>query len=123
MWPRCLPHIESAIRRSTGWTLDKVQQELRTREALLWVVIDGPVVIGSFLTEVYGKTAYVALLGGSRFREWRSDVTKVERWARDAGCTSIEFDGRAGWVRLMSQDGFRNSKRGRRKMTKELQHG
>ncbi len=120
MWPQCEPHLSAAIARSKGWTMRNVVDELRTKEALLWAVVDGTAVIGAAVTEIYGRTAYVALVGGERWREWRYELNKVERWARAAGCTSLEFDGRKGWTRLLEKQGYRPSQRGRFKMVKDL---
>jgi hypothetical protein len=100
------PHLARAASRS-GWSMEQVVAKLREGSALLWIVLDGRHCVGAALTELHGQVAYLALVGGIRWREWRGEIAKIEEWARLAGCTRIEFEGRAGWSRLMIADGYK----------------
>jgi hypothetical protein len=104
--PLAWRHLRGAIERSKGWTADMLTETMDAGDALLWVAIDNHRVVGAVVTEIIDREAWVALLGGERFAEWRGQITKVEAWARAAGCTSLHFDGRRGWVRRMAPDGF-----------------
>ena len=94
---------------------------MRSGRALLWVVLDGPHMVGAALTELHGDVAYIALVGGERWRDWRGELAKVEAWAVNAGCKRIEVCGRQGWQRLLRADGYEPGPN--RTLIKELPDG
>lgn len=108
VWPRVLPHLERAIEHSEGWTVDLVNQRIHNSQALLWVVFDGHETVGVAVSELHGETAYIALVGGVRWPQWRHEISKIYEWANLAGCRCVTVDGRAAWCRLLRADGFRS---------------
>ncbi len=110
--PRVLPHLTRAVDKSDGWTVDLAIRRIHNNQALLWAVIDGRETIGCALTELHDDCAYVALVGGVRWTEWRSELSKVEEWARLAGVRCVKIDGRRGWSRLLSRDGYQTDEAG-----------
>lgn len=105
--PRVLPHLTRAVDRSEGWTVDDLIRRIHNDQALLWAVVDGSETVGAAVTELHDDCAYLALVGGVRWTEWRSELSKVEEWARLAGVRCVKIDGRRGWARLLASDGYR----------------
>jgi hypothetical protein len=104
--PRLLGHLERAIAHSNGWTLEALFEKIYNDRCLLWAVIDDDETIGAAVTELHPDAAYIALVGGIRWAEWRHELRKVEQWAMLAGVPRVTIDGRSGWSRILRREGY-----------------
>lgn len=106
VWPRVLPHIERAITPESGASLDDVNRMIHNKEAQLWAVVDGRETVGAAVIQLDAESVHIFLLGGVRWAEWRSELSKIYELARLAGVSRVSCGGRRAWARLLAPDGF-----------------
>lgn len=84
-----------AIERGPGW--------------LVWTIHkDGELVGAANVKLASDKTAEVALVGGTGFREWIAPLDDlIGCWAFEEGCTALRAFGRKGWAPILSKLGWR----------------
>jgi hypothetical protein len=96
-WQRCKPYIESALDES--WTIDAVEQEIRSGRATLW-----PMQHSAVVTVVQenpsGRTLLIWLAGGD-LNELKQYLPAADNYARAQGCTAVKIEGRAGWEKVL----------------------
>lgn len=109
----CRPWLEDACTRCDGWwTIEAVEQMLADGTALLWVLVDDAhqifAAVVTALADWDGrKVAEIVLTGGKQVIEnLESELSAIERWAREAGAQEILFRGRRGWARLYKPLGY-----------------
>lgn len=111
VWPNAWRVLEPVWKMS----LDRpnILAQLKSRDAQMWVVYDGPRLIAGIVTRLnrVGTSGdlrcRVWLVGGSRMSEWAGDfIPKLKVWARSEGCSHIDGAGRKGWARIMARLGF-----------------
>ena len=105
VWDRVEPLLRRVVRRETGYTLPSVRVELQLGHAQLWVV-------GNFLavavTKIVPRPAesvlWVQFIAGTQMNDWLEDWIAVqEAYAREKGCSAVEFNGRRGWAKIREQ--------------------
>lgn len=103
---RCAPWIEAALEYAVGThTLWDVKQSVINGKFTLWPTPDA-----FMITEIehYPRrdTCHVFLAGGNMDGlKWL--LPKVEKYARDKGCSAITLTGRKGWARsFLTDEGF-----------------
>lgn len=110
-WSQVKPLFDRSTEYGLDWTTNDVKAALDSGDGLLWLVADGDEVIGAWLVRVcIGKQRYAEIsdLAGTRFDEWmKQGDALLTRWARDMGCESIRFYGRAGWARKLAGIGYK----------------
>jgi hypothetical protein len=112
-WPHVVDWLKPAIDTAEGKTdTDQVAVECKTREAMLWVVVDGKEVIAGIVTRVYrysGKKGYaLQFVGGKQMKRWIDLVLQtLEQVARENGCTHFEAYGRRAWQRWLERRNFK----------------
>jgi hypothetical protein len=111
-----MPYIEESAERSKGRSsVDDILKFLFTQQMVLWVVYDEETseAHGHFITEVkqYPQSSmlviqYAAML--PNHMEQIEDLMQdyAEKYARNAGCTGIEFVGRPGWKKHATKYGY-----------------
>lgn len=96
-WERCKTFLEPAC--EDGWTIDAVEQEIRSRRASLW-----PLENSAGVTQVQdrpnGRILLIWMAGGD-LDELLHYLPAMETYARVQGCDAIEVNGRAGWERVL----------------------
>ena len=89
-------------------TLDDLAGIVAREEGMLALVVDGnDQVVAAGVTQIRDyedgrRVCWLLAMGGGRAREWRHTLQDIEDGARRAGCASVEFVGRKGWARLLS---------------------
>lgn len=111
-----MPYLEESAVRSRGRSsVDDILKFLFTQQMVLWVVYDEETseAHGHFITEVkqYPQSSmlviqYAAML--PNHMEQIEDLMQdyAEKYARNAGCTGIEFVGRPGWKKHATKYGY-----------------
>lgn len=114
VWDRVSHMLKRATDISQGrYRLIDVKEKLLTGEFNLWVVFDPEFRIVAAITSTFtfypqGKFLHGQFLGGDRLDEWRDQFCDIfDRWGKDNACKAIEFSGRAGWVRALAGNGYR----------------
>ena len=108
VWPHVILGISQALKRGAGGQLFEIEQDLYRGHALLWLAIDGErkkEIRASLITQLVktdaGLKCKILALSGQRRGDWLNHFPAIEQFARDEGCTSIEFSGRKGWARIL----------------------
>lgn len=82
-----------------------------SRDAQLWMIVEGNRAVGCGVTEVYdtpkGLTCAVPVLAADDFAFLEALFETLEAWARAEGCVRLEGYGRFGWVRALKAAGWR----------------
>jgi hypothetical protein len=112
-WPLIEPWIAKALMHG-GVTLfpRDVFEGLMSRAMKLWLAIDGQDVKACCVTQLANyprmKCLNILCVGGTdnRMSEWLHFYEEIERYAKVLDCEAIEFFGREGWKRAVSEYGF-----------------
>jgi len=101
---RIVPLLETVVKPDTGYTVDAVIYDLIMGETLLWIIGDFQALT---ITRIVDKPAERVLwnewLAGKDMESWVSEWLDVqEQYAKNAGCTAIEFNGRRGYMKKYS---------------------
>lgn len=114
IWGYVAPMLERSTDLSEGrYDLVDLAKKLASGEFHLWIVFEKRGVIVAAITSAFtwypqGKFLSGQFLGGERLSEWRDLFCDVfDRWGRDNGCKAVEMTGRAGWVRVLKDNGYR----------------
>ena len=113
-WPSFKSWIESALDKSASLlNIGDIEKAITSGNARLWSIRhpeSGQPVAG-FVTEIVsgseGRGLNVLALGGSEAHEWVSDITNaLRKHAREMKCKFVFEQGRTGWTRLLSSEGW-----------------
>ena len=114
IWDQVSRMLKLATDMSQGrYRLQDLKDKLMKGEFQLWIIFDPTFKIVAAITSTFTeypqkKAAHGQFLGGERLIEWKQKFCDVfDSWARDNGCGLIEFSGRPGWGRELSEQGFR----------------
>ena len=105
LWHEAKTFLKMASDRSHGEvTVDSTYEDLKNREAQLWIVSDGLEMVAACTTEINQypemKGCRFILLGGKDTYLWLDLlIDTVEGWAKSEGCKRLELAGRKGWER------------------------
>lgn len=99
---RVLPLLERVVLPETGCTPYTVLDDIAQGRIALWVIDDFKAITCTQYQEraAGGRVLWNVWLAGDDMDEWVADWLKVqEAFARQGGCTAIEFAGRKGYAR------------------------
>jgi len=121
--PAIEPLISKALDRNNGemdW--GDVSTLLRCGQYKLFITYNTHSIIQATIVKVVEHPKYnalsIILMGGSDIHKWGKSFHEVMvKYAKHYDCRTIEFTGRKGWIKLMSQFGY---KEGNVKLVKEL---
>lgn len=110
VWNAVAPLLAKAVEYDDGRrSLDGILNGVLTRDQL-WVVCDGPEIIGAVITSLLQYEKQRALkvewLAGHRFSEWAHLISVLENFAKANGCYGVEIAGRPGLARVYKGFGF-----------------
>lgn len=119
IWDRVSHMLKRASDLSFGrYRLRDIRAKLETGEFNLWIIFErdtGQIVAAitsAFTHYPQMKSLHGQFLGGDRIMEWRDKFCEVfDGWGRDNGCSKVEFTGRAGWKKMLAENGYRETYR------------
>jgi hypothetical protein len=79
-----------------------VEFDVRSANALLWLVIDGDQVVGAGVTQLALPFGWIVAFGGEDMRRSIPLIENIERHFREEGCTRVRIVGRPGWQRMLT---------------------
>lgn len=111
---RILPYLQVSAEWSAGRSsVDDIIRFVLNGGMHLWAVYDDNGVHGHLVTEIkqypqakFLTIQYCAMEPGTMAAVEDKMQEYAERFARDAGCTGIEFVGRPGWRKTANQYGY-----------------
>lgn len=116
LWDQLLPYMEETVKRSRGrTTLEDLRSFIHTGYLNVWAVYDADTskVYGHFMTEVkqYPQmkmlvVQYAAMQPHHMLQIEDQMQELAESFAKDAGCSGIEFVGRPGWKKYATKHGY-----------------
>jgi hypothetical protein len=114
-WPLVEGWIRSALERAKAdCTAEDVREQLADTRMQLWLAWDGDHAKGCCITELVstarGLCCNLVVVAGVDFKAWRPLIESIKAWAREKGCARLEASGRAGWERLVADDGWRKTR-------------
>lgn len=100
--------VEDLIKKTNDEFLNDndIYKLLKEGVLLLWIVADNNTIITA-MTLIFQKyprnsTLRIVTCGGSRLNEWLDEfLVKIEKFAKDKGCSHIDIDGRSGWSKVL----------------------
>lgn len=113
-WPQVEPWVDKAIMYGGGVTLypRDVYDGLMNRSMKLWLALDEEKLLAccvtQFVTYPRMRLLHILVVGGREhgMQNWLNFVNEIESYAKTLDCEGMEFGGRGGWARTMSEYGF-----------------
>lgn len=108
VWAKVEPMLLGALKKNIPlWNTDDILEGVMKDELQLWIVYEDEdeEILGAVITQITifprGKLVNVFLLGGNNIRLWKDKMAeKIEKFAREEGCTYLQAIGRKGWLPL-----------------------
>jgi hypothetical protein len=112
--PALLPYLAESEKWSRGRaSVDDILRFVLSQQMQLWVVHEENTIYGHVVTEIkeYPRCKMLVVqycAGESNHMQYVDDeiFDLLDRFAKDAGCTGIEFVGRPGWRKQAEKYGF-----------------
>ena len=115
IWPQIEIYAAKCAKYTYGrYTAKDMLDQLLTMDQQLWVAFNNKTkeIIGFWVTEVveYPQTKVLVLhfVGGKDFHSWLPDgFPKLQKFARENGCSKMESYGRPGWEVMWKDYGYK----------------
>ena len=112
-WDDVKESIQSALKLDAGrMTLDDIKEALDERKMQLWGLHDG-ILRAVMVTEIINypqmRVVRIIAVGGRDMDMWLDKLIEtIEQWGAEQGAQAMEFVGRLGWQKVLSQKGWIN---------------
>ena len=103
-WARCKPFIEKAVKYQDSYTINDIEDKIRSGIFHLW-----PGKRSAYITEfvLYPQVKALNLLFcGGNYKELEQMLPSIEAFAKAAGIKRLYGGGRKGWIRKIKHLGF-----------------
>tara|TARA_R100000278_G_scaffold29270_2_gene26700 strand:- start:174 stop:581 length:408 start_codon:yes stop_codon:yes gene_type:complete len=103
-WARCKPFIEKAVKYQDSYTINDIEDKIRSGIFHLW-----PGKRSAYITEfvLYPQVKALNLLFcGGDYKELEQMLPSIESFAKAAGIKRLYGGGRKGWIRKIKHLGF-----------------
>ena len=107
VWPHVNRRIMSVVEGSRGeLTIESVLRRLASNQWQLWVVSEGPHVVGIVITEIGVTDSGMRICNvkscvGEDATQWLHLLSDIEGWAKANGCVRISTWARKGWAKRL----------------------
>lgn len=112
-WSKIEKFVQDAAEATEGrYTAENLYNMAKEGQHHLWVSYDGSEFKGFVITSVntypQRKILSMSFCGGDEFESWKTPIiSTLKRFAKDAGCDSIEAYGRPGWSKILKDEGYK----------------
>lgn len=92
--------------RYQNFSPDEILLSLKEQRSALFLAVEGTDVLGACVasleeTKTGGKSLFIPVMGGESFTRWYKTLANfLEKFAKENGCKTIEYIGRAGFSKL-----------------------
>jgi hypothetical protein len=104
-WQRCKPLLVKAMKYQDTYTIEDIEDKIRSGIALLW-----PGKKSAMVTELIPFPQMLSmniLVFGGNFEEFEEMLKHIEKFAKKAGIKRLYGGGRKGWIRKTKPLGFK----------------
>jgi len=106
-WPHVSDLLEKAQPHSEGeLATEDFLEFLKLADMQLWVAVRQKEVIAAMVTQIIPyprkKILRIIAIGGAEMDRWFGSLPKVEEFALQMGCESLEAWGRKGWKKILT---------------------
>lgn len=114
-WEFVKHELERALKDEYNRTsINDVYQMIERKEAQLWALHDDftkAVMVTEIINYKNLRAVRIWLVTGKDLNSWLDTLIEtVSAWAKENGCTVMEFTGRKGWEKVLNKKGFNDSK-------------
>lgn len=103
-WPLARDLIRAAIERTGLSDFSDIEKAVLAGDQLLWLAISDHIEAAATTHLSRGVCTLIACSGHQRER-WLPLFSRIEKYAKDEGCSTMRIWGRPGWQRVL--DGYR----------------
>lgn len=104
-WPHVRSFIKSACDRTGLTPFYSIEDDVLSGDELLWLAWNGEKVEAAATTRLVATGAKpvceLTACGGDDMRRWLPLLEKIEKFAKDEGCSCVRIYGRKGWLRVL----------------------
>jgi len=104
-WERCKPLIQKAIEYQDFYTIDDIEDKIRSGMAFLWPGQESAIVT-EFVLFPKKKILHILCIAG-KYKEVEEIYMCIENYARQLEIDKITGSGRKGWLRKVKHLGFK----------------
>lgn len=104
-WQKCKPLIAEAMKYQDSYTIDDIEDKIRTGIALLWPGKETAVVT-EFVIFPQIKAINILCVGG-KYEELEEMLKCIENYCKEIGIKRIYGGGRKGWFRKVKHLGYK----------------
>ncbi len=106
IWKYAAPHIERSLEYADGkYDLASVKELLDSRSAQLWLEMD-ELIESAAVTQIHvyplKKVCTVMFAGGQNLEKFKTNIRRIEEWAKAQGCDAVDVIGRKGWEKVLN---------------------
>jgi hypothetical protein len=105
IWPHAKHLIRSAIERINLSRFEDTEKDVLDGLQLLWLAWDGTSIEAAATTQLVRPVCILTACAGHHRERWLPLFEKIERYAKNEGCSTMRIYGRKGWERVL--DGYR----------------
>jgi hypothetical protein len=103
-WQYARPLIKAAIDHTNLSDFDYIENQVLSGEQLLWLAWSGKIEAAA-LTCLERGVCTITACSGHDMQRWLPLRERLEKYAKDEGCSTMRLYGRKGWERVL--DGYR----------------
>ena len=107
VWPLVSHWIKAAMRRGDFGTFRRIEDDVLSGGALLWVFWDGTEISSAVVTQIgiveSGKVCTIIACGGDKVLINLKQLSRIEGYARKEGCRAMRIVGRKCWARALKE--------------------
>ncbi len=100
IWPYAGGMIRSAIERTGLSDFADIEKDVFSGDQLLWLVISDKIEAAG-TTHLSRGVCTITACGGHLMDRWVSLHKRIEKYAKDEGCSTVRIYGRKGWERVL----------------------
>jgi len=104
IWPQARQLIKTAIEHTGLSEFQDVEYDVLSGDQLLWLVISDHIeaAVTTHLIKTAGRpVCVITACSGAQRERWLALKAKIEKYAKDEGCSCVRLYGRVGWQRVL----------------------
>ncbi len=113
-WDLVKDDIELALKsEATRISIDDMYKFIVNKDVQLWAIHDGDihaVMTTQIINYPQSKAVNIFTVTGKQSELWLDLLIEtITAWAKTQGCTAMQFTGRKGWEKVLTNKGFGNT--------------